>query len=108
MYYQYINITDCFIRFSTSKPVMEYFDNSIVNTRDESVQNMCTSGGRQCKTVPIQELHVLLHPKQTWTFPLNEIAIKVPKCTKYETNLCIFFKFVLCFQYFKISFCYMC
>ena len=25
-----------------------------------------------------------VYPNQTWKFPLNEIAIEVPKCTKYE------------------------
>ena len=35
-------------------------------------------------TVPIPRFRVLVHPKQTWTFPLHHISIKVPKCTKYE------------------------
>ena len=41
---------------------------------------------------------------QTWTFPVNKIINKVPKCSKYMTNLCNFFKFVLCLEYFKSSF----
>ena len=76
--------------------------------RDGSVSKMCTSGGRQCKTVPILELRVLVHPNQTWIFPLNNIAIKVPKWTKYERNLYNFFRFLVCSQYFKFSFHFMC
>ena len=60
---------------------------------------MCTSGGRQCKTVPILGLRVLVHPNQTWTFPLNDIAIKVPKWPKYDRNLYNFFRFLVCSQY---------
>ena len=50
---------------------------------------MCTSGGRQCKAIPILGLHVLVHPKQTWTFPLHDIAIKVAKGAKHEIKLII-------------------
>ena len=32
-------------------------------SRDGSVSKMCTSGGRQCKTVPNSGLRVLVHPK---------------------------------------------
>ena len=39
---------------------------------------MSTSGGRQCKAVPIFGLRVLVHLKQTWMFPLNDIATKSP------------------------------
>ena len=46
---------------------------------------MCTSRGRQCKPVPISGLRILVHP-----FPLDDITIKVPKCTKYEINMHIF------------------
>ena len=31
--------------------------------------------------------------KTTWTFSLNDIAIKVPKCTKYGINACNIFIF---------------
>ena len=65
-------------------------------SRDGSVSKMCTSGGRQCKTVPIPGLRVLVHPNQTWTFPLNDIAIKVPKWPKYERNLYNFAIFLVC------------
>ena len=51
----------------------------MVFIRDGSVPKMCTSGGRQCKTVPIPGLRVLVHPNQTWLFPLNDITIKVAK-----------------------------
>ena len=30
--------------------------------------------GHQCKTVPILRFHVLVHPNQTWTFSLCDIA----------------------------------
>ena len=33
--------------------------------RDGSVSKMCTSGGHQCKNVPISGLHVLGHPNHT-------------------------------------------
>ena len=85
---------------------INYFQ--VINIRDGSVSKMCTSGGRQCKTVPIPELRVLVHPNQTWIFPLNNIAIKVPKWTKYERNLYNFFRFLVCSQYFKFSFHFMC
>ena len=39
---------------------------------------MCTSGGRKCKTIPIPRLRILVYPNQTWTFALNNIAIKSP------------------------------
>ena len=29
----------------------------------------------------------LVHPNHIWMFPLHNIAIKVPKCTKYEVKL---------------------
>ena len=45
--------------------------------------------------------------KQTWTFCLNNIAIKVAKCTKYEIKAYNFFSFLVCSQYFKFSFNYM-
>ena len=48
---------------------------------------MCTSGGHQCKTVPIPGLYILVHTKQTWTFPLNDITIKVAKCTNIRKKL---------------------
>ena len=72
------------------------WDFTSLSTRDGSVPKMCTSGGRQCKTVPIPELRVLVHPNQTWTFPLNDIAIKFPKWPKYERNLYNFFRFPVC------------
>ena len=76
----------------------------IVKSRDGSVPKMCTSGGRQCKTVPIPGLYILVNPNQTWTFPLNKIAIKVPKYTKYEVKANNFLIFLVCSQYFKFSF----
>ena len=46
---------------------------------------MCTFGGRQCQTVLILGLRILVHPNQTLAFPLNDIAIKVAKCAqKFE------------------------
>ena len=35
----------------------------LLEARDGSVSKMCTSGGRQCKTVPNSGLRVLVHPK---------------------------------------------
>ena len=52
----------------------------------------------------------LVHPNQTLMFPLNAIkvsAIKVSKCTKYEIKAYNFFRFLVCFQYYKFSFNYM-
>ena len=40
--------------------------------------------------------------------PLNEIAIKVHKYTKYEIKVQNFFRFLVSSQYFKFSFHYMC
>ena len=37
----------------------------------------CSNSGSLC----------LVHTNQTWTFPLNEITIKVPKCTKYGIHI---------------------
>ena len=34
-------------------------------------------------------------PKQTWTCPLNVIAIKVAKCTKYEIKSYNIFRFLV-------------
>ena len=38
--------------------------------------------------------------------PLHDIAIKVPKCTKYQVKAYVFFIFLVCSQYFKFSFNY--
>ena len=75
---------------------------------DGSVSKMCISVGRQCKTVPIPGLRILVNPNQTWTFALTDIAIKVPKCKKYDTNVYNFFRFLIYFQYFKFCFHFMC
>ena len=84
-----------------------HFDNSTVLCRDGSVWKMFTSGGRQCKTVPIPGLCALVHWKQTWTFHFHNIVMKVAKFTKYEMKACNFFIFCVCSQYFKFSFSYM-
>ena len=47
-------------------------------------------------------------PQPNMDVPLNDIAIKVYKSTKYEIKVQNFFRFVVCFQYFKFSFTYMC
>ena len=63
--------------------------------RDGSVSKICTSGGRQCKTVPIAGVSILVHPSQTWMFVLNESP-------QYGINVysCFFFiKFPICFQF---------
>ena len=78
------------------------------SVRDGSVPKMCTSGGHQCKTAPIPGLCVLVPPSQTWTFPLNNVAIKVPNWPKYERDLYNFFRFLVCSQYFKFSFHFIC
>ena len=52
----------------------------------------------------IAGLRILVHPKQTWTVPLNNISIKVAKCTKHEIKAYNFFRFLVCVQYFKFSF----
>ena len=39
--------------------------------------------------------------------PLNDIAIKVNKYTKYEIKVQNFFRFLVCFQYRNFSFNYM-
>ena len=46
-------------------------------------------------------------PKQTWMLPLNDIAIKVAKCTIYEIKSYNIFRFLVCSQYFNFSFNYM-
>ena len=56
---------------------------------------MCMSGGHQCKTVPIAGRRPLGHPNQTWVFPLHNIAVKMPKCTKYEIKAYNFFRFLV-------------
>ena len=49
-------------------------------------------------------LRILFYtPKQTWTFPLHDIAIKVVKCTKYQIKAYNFFRFLVCSQYFKFE-----
>ena len=77
------------------------------NTIDGSGSKTCISKGRQCKTVPISGLHILVQPNQKWMFPLNDIT-KVTKCTNYGIKVCNYLEFVICFQHFKFSFCYMC
>ena len=43
-------------------------------------------------------------PQAQWMFPLPDIANKVAKCTKYEINAYNFFRFLVSFIYFKVSF----
>ena len=62
--------------------------------KDGSVSKMSWSGGRQRKPVPILGLHQLVQPNQAWIFPLNDMAIKVHKCTKYEIQVYNFFRFL--------------
>ena len=73
-----------------------------VSIRDGSVWKICTLGGRHCKTVLIPGIHVLVHPKQTWTVPLHKITIKVATWTKYEMQAYHFFRFLVCSQYFQL------
>ena len=47
-------------------------------------------------------------PQPNMHGPLNDIAIKVHKYTKYEIKVQNFFRFLVCFQHFKFSFNYMC
>ena len=47
------------------------------------------------------ELCVLVHPKQTWTFPHKDVGIKAPKCTKYAIRMYNIFIFLVSVQYFK-------
>ena len=49
-------------------------------------------------------LHVLVHPNQIWRFPVNKIAIKVPKCTKTRDKS-VQFRLRICglFPVFKFS-----
>ena len=67
-----------------------------VCSRYGSLSKMCRLAGCPCKTIPILGLWVLVRPNQTWTFPVNEIAMKVPKAQKYWIKVCIFFEFVVC------------
>ena len=55
--------------------------------RDGSVPKLCTLRGCQWKTVLSPGLCVLVHLKQTWMFPVNDITIKVPKYTIFEINV---------------------
>ena len=80
--------------------------NKLLHIRDGSVWKMCTSGGHQTRT-DSGNLRFRT-PQQTWTFPLNDITIEVPKCTEYERNTHNFFRFLVCSQYFNFSFHYMC
>ena len=54
--------------------------------REGSVPRMCTSGGRQCESIRIAGLEILVHPNQTWMFSFYDITIKMAKCTKYEID----------------------
>ena len=63
--------------------------------REGPVPKMCTLGARQCKNVPIPGLRILVHSNQTMTFPVNEITIKVPKCTKYRIKTWDIFSFLV-------------
>ena len=59
-----------------------------VSSREGSVSKLCTSGGRQCTTVPIPGLRVLAHPNQTWTFPVNDILKKSPQiCNRSDKSV---------------------
>ena len=46
-------------------------------------------------------------PQKIWMFPLQDIAIKVVKCTKYDTKAKISSDFLFCSQYFKFFCNYM-
>ena len=43
-------------------------------------------------------------PQTNMNLPHNEIAIKVPKCTKYVTKVYYIFIFLVSVQYFKFPF----
>ena len=47
-------------------------------------------------------------PQPNIEVPLHDIAIKVHKYTKYAIEVQNFFRFLVCFQYFKFSFNFMC
>ena len=46
-------------------------------------------------------------PQTNMDVPHNDIAIKVPKCTKYVLKGYYIFTFLVSVQYFKFSFIYM-
>ena len=68
----------------------------------------CVDQVANAKTIPISELSILVHPKQTWMFPVNDITIKVPKCTKIWDKSEQFLRICDFTQYFKASFDFMC
>ena len=47
---------------------------------------------------------VLVHPNEAWMFAIYDIAIKIPKCTKYEINVYNVIIFLIYFPYFKFLF----
>ena len=79
-----------------------------VYSRDKSVSKMCTSGGHQCKTESIPRLSLLVHPNQTWTFPVNEIIIEVPKCSITGQTCVISSNLQFVSNNFKLAFHDMC
>ena len=44
--------------------------------------------------IRFQDSQVLLHTNPAWTFTVNEITMKVPKCTKYGIHIYNIFRFV--------------
>ena len=47
-------------------------------------------------------------PQTNMEVPLNDIPIEVHIYTKYEIEVQNFFRFLVCFHYFRFSFNYMC
>ena len=47
-------------------------------------------------------------PQPNMDDSVYDITIKVNKYTNYEINVQNFFRFLVCFQYYKFSFNYMC
>ena len=41
------------------------------------IKSVYIMGGRQCKTIPISGLRVLVHTNEIWMFSVNKITLKV-------------------------------
>ena len=56
----------------------------------------------------MQNRSEFIYPDQLWMFPVNDLAIKVPKCTKYGMKACNIFRYLVKRPIVYFSFRYMC
>ena len=105
-------ITECETHDSRKNPLVFIRDSiawlSILWFPLVSVSKVCTSGGRHRKPYRFRDSEFYSTAHHTWTFPVNKITIKITECSKIWDKMGNFLEFLICFQYSKFFFDFMC